>query len=87
MARKGKIHHCNNGDTMFDFTLDIRRSHGRRSSIPCVIWGNERAKCLAKLNRDANVEVNGWIKTRVITDSLGITKEVAEVIVDDFIVH
>lgn len=84
LARKGKIHNCKNGDTMFDFTLDIRRSHGRRSSIPCVIWGKERAQYLASTPKDSNVEVEGWIKTRVITDSFGITKSVAEIIVDNF---
>lgn len=83
MARKGKIHHCKNGDSMFDFTLDIRRSYGRRSSIPCVIWGKERSQRLANLSKDAKVEVNGWLKSRVITDSAGITKSVIEVIVDN----
>lgn len=87
LARKGKIHHCKNGDTMFDFTLDIRRSRGRRSSIPCVIWGKERTQLLAQVGKNTNIEVDGWIKTRVITDSLGITKAVAEIIVDNFTVY
>lgn len=84
LARKGKIHHCKNGGVMFDFTVDIRRSYGRRSSLPCVIWGNERAQFLAKLSKDTNIEVDGWIKNRTITDSAGITKAVAEIIVENF---
>ena len=84
MARKGKIHHCKNGDSMFDFAVDIRRSHGRRSSIPCVIWGNERTQFLAGVSNNSFIEVEGWIKTRIITDSAGITKSVAEIIVDNF---
>ena len=87
MARKGKIHHCKNGDSMFDFTLDIRRSRGRRSSIPCVIWGKDRAQLLANVAKNADVEVDGWLKTRIITDSLGITKMVTEIIVDNFNVY
>ena len=84
LARKGKIHHCKNGDSMFDFTVDIRRSYGRRSSIPCVIWGNERTQTLANVSKNSIIEVEGWIKTRIITDSSGITKSVAEIIVDNF---
>ena len=84
LARKGKIHQCKNGDSMFDFTVDIRRSHGRRSSIPCVIWGNERTEFLANVSKNSIIEVEGWIKTRTITDSAGITKSVAEIIVDNF---
>lgn len=84
LARKGKIHHCKNGDCMFDFTVDIRRSHNRRSSVPCVIWGTERAQLLADVGKNTKIEVEGWIKTRIITDSAGITKSVAEIIVDSF---
>lgn len=84
LARKGKIHHCKNGDDMFDFTVDIRRSHGRRSSIPCVIWGSEQTQLLANVIKNSIIEVEGWIKTRIITDSAGITKSVAEIIVDNY---
>lgn len=84
MARKGKVHNCKNGDCMFDFTLDIRRSHGRRSSIPCVIWGKDRTQLLANVEKNSKIEVVGWIKTRVIIDSAGIKKTVSEVIVDNF---
>ena len=84
MARKGKIHHCKNGDCMFDFTLDIRRSYGRRSSIPCVLWGIEQAQLLASAEKNTKIEVEGWIKTRIITDSAGITKSVSEIIVENF---
>lgn len=84
LARKGKIHHCKNGDCMFDFTVDIRRSYGRRSSIPCVIWGNERVQILASVEKNTKIEVEGLIKTRIITDSAGITKSVSEIIVDNF---
>lgn len=84
LARKGKIHHCKNGDCMFDFTVDIRRSYGRRSSVPCVIWGNERTQLLANAEKNTKIEVEGFIKTRIITDSAGITKSVSEIIVDNF---
>lgn len=84
LARKGKIHQCKNGNVMFDFTVDIRRSHGRRSSIPCVIWGRERVYYLERTPKNAMIELDGWIKTRIITDSSGITKSVAEIIVDNF---
>lgn len=84
LARKGKVHHCKNGGVMFDFTVDIRRSYGRRSSIPCVIWGDERAQFLSQVGKDTFIEVDGWIKTRTITDSFGITKAVAEIIVENF---
>ncbi len=84
LARKGKVHPCKNGDYMFDFTLDIRRSRGRRSSVPCVIWGKERSQQLEKVSKGANLEVEGWLKSRTVTDSAGITKNVVEIIVDDF---
>ena len=84
LARKGKVHACKNGDCMFDFTLDIRRSRGRRSSVPCVIWGKERSQHLASVSKGVTIEVKGWLKSRTIVDSAGIVKDVVEIIVDDF---
>ena len=83
ISKKGSIFPCRNGTNMFDFVVEVEGEFCI-PKIACVIWGRGREKVIEQAPCGTHIEVSGWLKTRDIVDSRGISKKVTEVIVSSF---